>query len=346
MTTQLFHESVELLLSEANRETRTVPQVIIKAGMSKNKRHYPKTVLQEAVFLFEGASTFANHPTQADLKNRAGRNLLEKTGWLDNVHFDESRQAIIGTRHFTNNQAGRDVWDMVEQVINGQAPASLIGASINALGKGSKAPNGDFVEVEAITQVVSVDDVDSPAAGGGFERLVASDDSLISSIFSEMDYLEWFEARPEFTERLQKELKAVRQDEAVKAAKAEADALRETVLHMEAQIQEQTTLLEATRAELERARREVRVIDILQQSTIPAQWRKDLRHQLLESNPDQWDAIMERELSKSKHAAPKAPVKGTAVQVAPALVVPLTPVDQTKPRDNEDFEQWRRRLNS
>jgi hypothetical protein len=318
MATELFSESVEYLRESLDRDTRTVKQIIIRAGMSKNKRNYPETVLKEAVSLFEGVKTYANHP---DPKAKSGRDVRETTGWIAGVQFDEGIKALVGTRHFSRNSAGNDIWNIVEDVISGNAPSSLIGGSINALGNGRRADDGTLM-VESITRAFSVDDVDTPAAGGGFEKLVASEGGIVEAVLSEATYEEWFEACPEHTKRLQKEMKAVRQTEAVKAATAEADQLRETVNTLQVDVTEATQARDAALAELAMVRRELQIEKMMRKAHLPEVVEKPLRERLAQADEAQWVDIIHEEKLRAKYDAAKVPVSGAGRRVSKPLPIP------------------------
>lgn len=347
MTTEYFSEAVEYLSESFDPQARTVQQIIIRAGESKNKRNYPKTVLQEAVFLFENAQTYRNHPSKADLKAGEGRRIEDLTGWLTNVRFDESRNALVGTRFFTENRAGEDSFKVAKQVIEGNAPANLFGGSINALGKGKRQQDGSLL-VEAITQVVSVDDVTVPAAGGGFEKLVAGyDGGIVEAVLSEMDYQEWFDARPEYTKRLQNEMKSVRQTEAVKAVKTEADQLSEAVKDLQAQVVSLTEALEAVEAREATVRRELAVIEALHKVRgLPAETKLELRERLMEVEPEKWDGILQAKVREIKAlGADKATVQNAGRQQHKDVPIrESASVVSNKPKDGEDFDSWLKRI--
>lgn len=304
MTTEFIREAVEFL--EADRDNRSIRQVIIRAGASKNNRNYPEAVLKQAASLFEGVKTYADHPSKSDMRNRPERSISELTGWIDGVVYDESEKAIIGTRHFTTTAKGKDAWSLAEQVVFENAPATLFGASINALGRGTKNDDG-ILEVAEITRAVSVDDVTSPAAGGGFEKLIASDGGIVGAILAEATFEEWFESRPDFIKRVQKEMKQVRQTEAVKAAKAEADRLQEMVKQAQAESQRLEEEREATLSKLDKARRELLVVETLHKARgLPAETRKELRARLIDADPDTWDGIIEAKVREVKQLGGKS----------------------------------------
>lgn len=143
--------------------------VIIRAGRSKNRRLYPAEVLEKAAPLFEGAKVLA----RSDDDHVAGtdRSVKNIVGWLSEVSYGKG--AIRGVLNISETAAWLrtllvDAWK--------RGKKDLVGLSIVAEGQGRKArdKDGDLIEVESITRVLSVDVVVEPAAGGEFVRLVAA----------------------------------------------------------------------------------------------------------------------------------------------------------------------------
>lgn len=351
MKTQVLIEALDLTEAVLDTDTRTVRQRLIAAGDSLNKRRYSEKVLQEASALFEGVKTYANHPSKADLRDRPERDVRTITGWISGIEYKDG--ALYGTRHFTETQAGHDVWAMVKQVVEGNAPTSLVGGSINAIGKGRKDDKTGVLIVEAIHAVNSVDDVTTPAAGGGFEPLIASVDTLTQDLLNTLDYEEWFECRPDYRKRLQNEMKVIRQDEAVKAAQADADKLTETIQQLETSLKRtQKRILslqterDAALADSQRKTLEVEAEKALAKVQLPSEWKTDLRNRLLECKPEQWLDIMAVEIEKAKRAnvLPQVPVMGAGQRTAPTVQKQPSYHEAIKPRDGEDAESWGRRV--
>src|SRR6185295_14829913 len=96
----------------------------------------------------------------------------------------------------------------------------------NAVGAGKmkKYDDGEALEVTSITRALSVDDVSSPAAGGGYTLTASSGDEIMTGMLEALSYQEWFEARPEYIEKLKREWKTVRLDEETKRLLAESEA--------------------------------------------------------------------------------------------------------------------------
>ena len=344
MTTHILIEGLNLEEAVIDREKRTVTQVLIRAGTSKNNRRYPEAVLQEATALFEGVKTYANHPTATDRKERPERDVRHLTGWISDVRYDSGK--LVGTRHFLSTEAGKDVWAVVEDIIEKRAPSHLMGGSINAIGQAKKIKenNTDITEVEKIVEVYSVDDVTTPAAGGGFIESAGRD--LTQALLEALSFEEWFETRPDFVARLQKEMKAIRQDDAVKAAKAEADhnrnALQEAMSRIESLEAERDAALQNTDA----TRRALTIEQLLSKTPgFNQTWRESIRKQLQDASPEKWDAILETELKKAKSGGkPAIPVTGADAQVdTPPERNQFREAD-VRPRDNEDVDSWQRRM--
>ena len=340
MKTKTLIEALDFSEAQVDGDASVIRNVVlIRAGMSANKRLYRPEVLAAAVPVFEGSKAYANHPNKAQIKE--GRDIRDLTGWYSNVRFENN--ALRADRHFTPNQSGRDVYAIASLIAEGKAPSTLAGLSINAIGTGNTAKNeeGEFLDIESITHSQSVDDVASPAAGGGY-RLTASAGDMLAALLEAMDYEDWFEARPEFRTRLQNEMKVIRQDDAIKAAQAEAKTLSETVTQLQNDLTEATQTRDAALAEAESVRREFAVYKLVSQSGIPRAWREALQAQLMKAAPDEWDSILETEHKKAQASkANRVPVTGSGVQVQP-----ITPVNATESylaKEYEDFAAWAKR---
>lgn len=342
--TQIFVEHLRLDEAVLDTEQRTVRQVLIRAGRSANGRVYRPEVLQRAAPLFEGVKTYANHPSASERRERPERSTRDVTGWITNVEWREG--ALYGTRHFTRTQAGQDTWALVEDVVTGRAPATLIGASINAAGKAVRDDNGDWL-VESIDAVHSVDDVTSPAAGGGFLPLGESArDDLTAVLLGLLEFEEWYEAGKVrgFAARLQNEMKVVRQTEALKAAQADAEQARQALQEAQtkaAALDEQVVMLTQ---QLVEARRDLELERALRRVNLPAAWEVSLREQLMAVPTEAWDAIIKREVNKAALIPRQRPaVVGADARVTEAVSAAPALADLT-PRDSEDVAAWLRRI--
>ena len=373
MGTLIFTEALDLSEAQVNTDNRVIENVVlIRAGMSANRRYYSGKVLQEAAPVFEGTKAYADHPGKAEMRNRPERSVRDLTGWYANVRFQEDK--LIADRHFTNTQAGRDVWAIAEAIAGGTAPSTLAGLSINAIGRGSKEDfeDGEGINVEAITGANSVDDVSTPAAGGGY-ALVAGTDEFTAQLLGTLDFEEWREGCPEYVEQLKKEWQTVRQTEAVKTVQAEADQLREALnaaetsyaelqeahksaiqrlqSEHEAALTEQASLLTEAQDtittmadELTEARRVLELERLLNKVTLPQEWQESLYKRLLAADDEQWETILNEELTKARtKTAKRQPITGAGQRVAKPVDMTEVKVLDAAPRDGENFEQWRAR---
>lgn len=334
----ILSEQIDLSEAQIDSAARVMRNVVlIRAGTSQNRRHYSESVLQKAAPLFEGVKSYDGHD------NSRTRSVAETTGWYANVRYEAG--ALRADRHFSGTQAGRDVQSIAEDIISGKAPKSLAGLSINAVGEGKvqKLADGDALVVESITKAKSVDDVGNPAAGGGYTEAKQGDELAIALIEA-MTFEEFYQARPEFIERIQKELKAVRQDEAVKAAKTEADHNLNALKEAQSTIQTLTTANEAALSQAETARRALLVEQTLNAVSLPATWKNDLRVKLTETAPDQWAAILQTERQKAESAGMKAQVKVTGADQQVNESVPLPKSTSIEQQPGESLSDYITRI--
>lgn len=146
---------------------------LIYGGMSKNNLLYPKEVLRESASLFEGVKVFAHKYGQTldhrpdEVTNPLGLvgNLV---GFVKNVIMDEQGDGrLMGDFHVANS-AVRDLLANIWETDSEQMPGFSVDIMI------SRKESGSSFAVTKIKEVNSLDMVTSPAAGGQFERLVAS----------------------------------------------------------------------------------------------------------------------------------------------------------------------------
>jgi hypothetical protein len=353
LKTDIYVEAMDLVEATIDAERRTVRQRLIRAGRSNNNRVYPEKVLRGAVPLFEGVQTYANHPA----KGERARSVRELTGWIDEVTYEEG--ALYGTRHFLRTQSGSDSWSIIEDIVTGRAPARLMGASINAVGKGKMEKQKDgsqFIMVESIEAVHSVDDVTAAAAGGGWEReLVAGSEGLAQEFFNALTYQEFIAARPDYIEKYKRETRLVRLGEETKTALAESDNRVKTasaklaesqtaLLEAQEQVETLTEVNARLQAEFERARRELAVYEALKDVSLPRSYKQDLRERLPLLPLEEWQQTIEKEVAKARaaNALPRVEVTGGGQRVSQNLAEGRE--TSPAPMPDEDFDRWQKRL--
>lgn len=320
MTTLLI-ESLDLTEAQFDSNTRTLKNVgLISAGKSLNRRYYSEAVLQGAVKVFEGSKAFDSHA-------KGERRVGELTGWYENVRFDGGK--LKADRHFLPTNAGKDVMAVVEAILNG-APRNLAGLSINAVGNGKmqKLDGEDYLHIESITAANSVDDVVNPAAGGSYIESAALGDELMNAYIQALTFEEYFNARPEYIKRIQNEMKTVRQDDAIKAVKTEADTHLAALNEAQSELTSLSTLHEATSAELAQVRRELALEKALRVASLPALYEDDVRKRLINESEDKWLAVIDTEKKKAKRVAPIQPIVTGAGQ---QVTTPITLVIKRDP---------------
>lgn len=198
--------------------------------------------------------------------------------------------------------------------MDGSAPKSLAGLSINAVGQARKHPTEDgAVEIESITAAISVDDVSEAAAGGAYRESANGD--LTTAFWEAITYEEYQQARPDYTERLKKEWKTTRQDDALKAAQAESERLQAALNEAQATIEILQRERDTAISEREQASRVSQLEQVVSKANVPADWKTTLRESLLKVDTSTWGALIETEEQKAKTAGYRIAVSGLSQQV-------------------------------
>ena len=166
-------ESIDFSEAKVNDEKRDIEVTIIKAGKSLNNRNYPAEVLQKATPLYEGVKSFADHGF-----GFFGRGVREVIGYVKEPSFEGDR--IRANLHIF--ESAQDIWLLIKEAI-AEGVGNLIGLSHAVSGRQTeKEIDGVMMmDVYEINKVHSVDVVTEPAAGGGFERIVASVNSKLTA---------------------------------------------------------------------------------------------------------------------------------------------------------------------
>ena len=293
MSTRVFVEAADFLEGTFDSEKREVEVVLIRPGWSANGRYYGRDVLQRAAGLFENVKAYADHPTKDMIKRGEGRGVRDITGRYYDVRIGADGE-LRAKRKVYENDAGNAVWPVIVDSIENKTP--YIGLSINAVGTASKGKveGREGIIVEGITAANSVDDVTTPAAGGGFESLLASADNLTGDLLEAMSYEEWLQARPDFVESLKKQMQRERQTEAVRALKAEAKAHKARIAELTEQIERHQSELDQARETASRLELSVALEQAFRTANLPAQIEKELREDIAEAQPEQWLGIVSR----------------------------------------------------
>lgn len=310
--------------------TRTVRQRIIAEGTSRNGRVYDKALLMAAAAKFENAQTYADHP-----QGNNHRSITELTGWLSGVSVETD--GLYATRHFTQTRAGTDAFNMITAIVEGKAPASLLGSSINYLGKSRK--EGDKLIIESIDRVLSVDDVTAPAAGGGW---VAESQADPLGLGEWLTFEEWYALNPNYTQRVVRECSTVRQDKALTEAQALAERYLEQVTALQAENAQLAQNIDGANKRIIGLLREQAIDAALAKATLPPAWKTALREQLITAKPEEWDKIIAGEIAKARLIKPPVNVQGAGQSLQESA--DKRPLGTTLPLRTEDADAWARRM--
>ena len=174
-----MQESERLNLIEAvqGSDGREWDVLIVEAGLSKNGNYYPPETLRAAVPLFEGVVAYADHATEADLRQRKGRSVRDKVGIFRNPEYAQMQLRGRTTEGIKARFKVLAPWlrEQMLEAYNANEP-DFVGFSIDAGAKvHAREYNGQKVSwVDALGPIGSTDVVDRPSAGGTVIRLVES----------------------------------------------------------------------------------------------------------------------------------------------------------------------------
>ena len=192
-------------LEEASGE---VWVTLIRPGWSPNipegnkyPTYYSRDILANAAPLYEGVSAYLNHPTAVDLKQRNGnRDIRDYAG-----HYEDVQTASDGSLRARLVLEGAN-GEFLKPLIEGATKQKVLRIGLShhveaETGQGS-IEGKPATLVKRIIKVRSADIVTNPAAGGAFDRLVASID-WIPEILKEVSFEQWQEHHPEWQEKRQ-----------------------------------------------------------------------------------------------------------------------------------------------
>lgn len=343
-----LHELVSLQEAELDPANYSVKVRLIQSGWSKNGRYYPDETLKTAAPMWEGVKAYADHPGRNEAKDRPERSVRDIVGVYENVAHD----ANTTRANFRVIGAARDwLWPLIEESV--ATKRDLIGLSINALGQTSKrdVEGKKAIVVEAITHANSVDVVTEPAAGGGFETLMMSDDGWTRAVLDSVSLDELREARPDVIETLKHEWQTVRDSAALEEANSRADRAKAQAEALEKEKRTLVAQLKTAQDAIARADKERRVDSLLEGAKLPGEWREAVRSELLDADQSTWINILEAEKRKAKAIKPRTNVTGAGSPAGPqparlradsqTQAMARVILDESAPKPDESFASWK-----
>jgi hypothetical protein len=141
---------------------------------SKNGRLYSTSAIEESAAQWEGVKVYDNHLTQAEFEAKQGMRSPSKE-WLGTIvkpRWDAARNQLRGVFKVVEDSLAKKLKNAHDAGILGAIGLSIdtfpeIGGEIAF--EGVRMPT-----IEGFKKILSVDLVGDPAAGGGFERLIAA----------------------------------------------------------------------------------------------------------------------------------------------------------------------------
>lgn len=331
--TGYFAELSDLCEATLSEDGSIARVTLIKPGWSANGRYYAPEVLSRARPLFEGGQAYADHPSRADRKDRPERSVRDLVGYYEDVR-QESDGRLTANFHVVQEWMRPIVSAAVKE------NARLAGLSINALGETRQGEVGGKrgIIVETIAKHNSTDVVTTPAAGGKFESLLASDsDGFTRDLLEAMPLDELMEtlrdARPDLVKAWQKEWKTPRDNEAVSAARAELAEANTKVAKLTKENRTHKQGIDTRDTQIAKLGRQLMVDRLLNESKLPKEWKDDIRAQLMEAaDIKAMEAILEREARKA--AKTPRPLKISGVGAGTAAQTPGVHISRAAPIAN------------
>lgn len=140
---------------------------------SKNGRYYACDALRESVPDWDGVKVYDNHLTDAEFESKGGMRSI-KNEWVGNIirpRWDEARRCLKGVFKVVDEGLAKKLLEAFEQKV-----LNTIGLSIDTAPKEARIwhEGREWSVVEGFKKIFSTDLVAEPAAGGGFDRILAS----------------------------------------------------------------------------------------------------------------------------------------------------------------------------
>ena len=299
-TTPNLIESARLLEAVEGSEGLEWEIECIAAGRSKNRKNYTPGVLQAALPLFEGLTSYANHPSKQEVKDGLERDITKMAGWVTNARWDpnggDGNGSVVGIYHALKTGP---IASLLQEAWERKNP-NLVQFSILGEGKQkiAKDANGQlFYEVEVIEGLFSLDAVTKGAAGGRVRSLIASAQEEVMKLEKTIENLtleELQELRPDLfkseeviekevtiaeTEEVEVEATPLVEEEVIEPVETEPLPLRE----MQEMTSELTSLrgqmveIAAANAKIAAANQRIFLDQHIGDSTLPAQVKLQIR---------------------------------------------------------------------
>lgn len=197
---------------------------------SKNGRLYSVDAIKESTELWNGVKVYDNHLTTAEFEAKQGMRSPAKE-WLGTIvkpYWDAAQKQLRGTFKVVESAVAEKLKNAWESDVLGS-----IGLSIDTfpiIGKETMLEGQRIPIIEGFKKILSVDLVGDPAAGGGFNRLIASQ-QIIKEQVTTMD-------ENQVLELVQAELAKLDIKGSVSSALAEALAVEAEEVEAEEEAQE------------------------------------------------------------------------------------------------------------
>lgn len=139
--------------------------------VSANRRLYPVAMLAESYSLWDGAKVYDNHLTQEEFYEKAGRRSAAKEwlGTITGVRWDSAAEQLVGRLSIVEDAIAKKLLNAYNTGV-----IDSVGLSIDAIADEPTREVQKMPVIPSFTQVLSVDFVSDPAAGGAFTKIIES----------------------------------------------------------------------------------------------------------------------------------------------------------------------------
>ncbi len=325
-------ESCEIDIQEVTKEgiaQGIVPIRIIVPGFNTSKgRYYSEQAVQDAADIFDGAKMYADHPTEAEEKEKPERSIRDWVATLHDTKVSEAGNAV-GIAHINAGWLKEKIQNLFEQ-----GDLQHLGTSINAVGSGTtqtiEGHKTTLVERLLRSTFQSVDFVTEAGAGGQAGLRESAGDSI--NDVDLMALATFKEARPDLVEVIESTIREQINTEVKKQMDAEA-RVKELEGENETLTKENSGLKEAAE-KVEKAKVKEAAQTAIKEAVDKAELPQAAKDKLIEAHKGDESAEGIEAVIKEEASYIATITKAGEINLGPS-----SPQDEVKTKETEDAIQ-------